>query len=398
MSLPVPPPDFRVVALIAVRDEEDILGASLEALHEEKIDFYILDDHSTDGSLESARSFEGRGLLGIEQLGGSGQYFSLRRIIARKEELSREIEASWFINHDADEFREGPWPGVDLRWSIYLVDRLGYTAVDFQVFDFWPTGEHYEAGTDPRGIFSSYRPNVEGNRLQIRCWKNQGGPLDLLSSAGHEAVFPVRRVFPIRFLLRHYPFRGFEHAAKKLFHTRGPRYDPEERAMGWHRQYEGIERPEDLRIPKEKLLRWNPLEARMGLWLMGRGDGREEEQKQFKTSILRERDLLGRSLDERNREVEKLSARLDEVEEQRRQLEKNSTEWQQESHRLRDSLESRSIALEEAEIRAERLAAEMEGRGRAIKDLEGRLRAMKHSLSWRITAPLRRLLHLMRGY
>lgn len=182
--------------------------------------------------------------------------------------------------------------------------------------------------------------------------------------------------------------------------------------MGWHRQYEGIERPEDLRIPKEKLLRWDPLEARMGLWLVGRGDVREEEQKQVETSILRERDLLGRSLDERNREIEKLSTRLDEVEKQRRQLEKGSTEWQQESHRLRDSLESRSIALEEAGIRAERLAAEIEElilrmkllhgeievRGRAIKDLEGRLSAMEHSLSWRITAPLRRLLHLMRGY
>jgi hypothetical protein len=60
----------------------------------------------------------------------------------------------------------------------------------------------------------------------------------LVESAGHEAGFAGRRIFPYKFVLKHYPLRGPAHARRKIFVDRRPRYSPEERAEGWHVHYD----------------------------------------------------------------------------------------------------------------------------------------------------------------
>jgi hypothetical protein len=45
-------------------------------------------------------------------------------------------------------------------------------------------------------------------------------------------------VYPFKFLLRHYPIRSQAHGERKVLVDRAPRWSPEERALGWHRQYE----------------------------------------------------------------------------------------------------------------------------------------------------------------
>ena len=57
-----------------------------------------------------------------------------------------------------------------------------------------------------------------------------------------EPVYESRRVFPYKFLLRHYPIRSQEHGLRKVFTERRPRWNPEERADGWHTQYDRIQR------------------------------------------------------------------------------------------------------------------------------------------------------------
>ena len=336
----------RIVALIAARDEADIIGPVLGDLVRQGIGVHLVDDASTDGTAEVAVAAAGAGLVGLERFEpDDSPTFSLRRIIARKQELAAELDADWFINHDADEFREGPFPGLDLRGSIEVVDRLGFDAVDFEVLSFWPlAGEEAASGEDPRPRLHHYQRQGGFNKLQIRCWRRRSGPLDLVSSAGHEAVFPGREVFPVRFLLRHYPFRSAAQAMRKL-RDRRARYDPGELEVGWHRQHDGLDVEANGFETPSGLCRYDPEAVRHGLWLETRHcearSGDPEAAALAHDSLKRESDLLGRTLDARNRELD--------------------TE------------------------RSRRLAAET------------RLRELERSLSWRATAPLRRCLDLLRG-
>src|SRR5207248_1505709 len=74
--------------------------------------------------------------------------------------------------------------------------------------------------------------------LQVKAWKNTGMPLDLAATAGHIADFPGCRVYPIKFLTRHYPLRSQRHAERKIFNDRLPRIEREVRERGWHNHYD----------------------------------------------------------------------------------------------------------------------------------------------------------------
>jgi len=235
-------PRLSVVAIVAAYNEVDVIPFCLEQLIGNGIDVYVIDNHSTDGTADLAAEYLGRGVLNVERFpaesSGNRGVFSYAAILRRKLTISQELEADWFINHDADEFREGPWPDLDLRSSIELVDRLGWNAIDFELLNFWPVDRDVRPGEDPRAVVRRYTRAEPYDLVQIRCWKRTEVDVDLESSGGHEVAFPGRLVFPIRFLLRHYPFRGRDHAHRKVFHERLPRFDPDERARGWHIQYD----------------------------------------------------------------------------------------------------------------------------------------------------------------
>jgi len=228
-----------VVALIATYNEADVIGWVVRDLIAQGVAVYVLDDGSTDGTVESLGPLVGHGVLAVERLPPSEPpTFSLARIMRRKEALARTLDAGWFINADADEFRESPWRECNLAGAIARVDTLGYNAIDFELLNFWPTHDEFRAGDDPRQAFPRYRRGDDWDRVQVRGWKNLGVPVDLASSGGHDVAFPERRVFPLRFVLRHYPIRGQAHGERKVLHERHPRFDAGERARGWHVQYD----------------------------------------------------------------------------------------------------------------------------------------------------------------
>ena len=228
--------NLRLLALLAVRDEADIIVPAVEHLIAQGAQVYVLDDGSTDGTAAALRPLLGRGLLHLERFpeeSGIDPAAAAARpwecLLRRKEQLARELPADWFIHHDADEFRESPWDGLTLADACARVGRLGGNAIDFTVLNFPPLDDNYRAGADlaAAGL----------DRLQIKCWKRQP-QVDLVSAGGHEARFPGRRVFPVRFLCRHYPLRGQGHAEKKI-RARRERFAPEH-DRGWHRQYDAL--------------------------------------------------------------------------------------------------------------------------------------------------------------
>ena len=263
--------DFSVVAIIAAYNEADIIEQVVSDLISQGIRVYFIDDGSTDGTVAAVEHHLGHGILGIERLvnpdhNGAPSCFDWERILRRKTQLATELDASWFIHHDADEFRESPWSHLSLRDAIQHVDALGFNAIDFMGLDFWPVHDDFRAGDDVRGTLTGYTELAPYDRVQVRCWK-KSSEIDLTSSGGHEARFPARRVFPLRFILRHYPIRGQTHGVRKVFQERRNRFRQEERARGWHVQYDQLQEGVSFLRDPSTLTAYDPDVLRLSLTL-----------------------------------------------------------------------------------------------------------------------------------
>jgi hypothetical protein len=316
---------LRVVAIIAAYNEEDIIGQVVGNLVQQGVLVYLLDHGSTDRTVTEVEPFLGRGLIGVERFPGEGSGpgdpapFPWTAILRRKEVLGEVLDARWVIHHDADEFREGPWSDVSLVDAIQRVDVLGYNAIDFELLNFWPTHDRFRIGDDPRQAFGFYEPGPAWDRVQIKCWKKTGARVDLVSSGGHEARFPGRRVFPLRFLLRHYPVRGQAHGERKVFRERVPRFDPEERKRGWHVQYEGLREGHRFIRDAAELTPYDPVSIRLLLALRHRG---VEELEEAVSASRRDVDELGKRVEGCERRIAGLELELAAAEREQRARER----------------------------------------------------------------------------
>jgi hypothetical protein len=265
---------LKAVAIIAAHNEADIIAPVVGDLIEQGLSVYLIDHGSTDGTAQAVERFLGHGLLAIEpfpfdRFPAAKDTFAWSDILTRKTEVAATLDADWIIHHDADEFRESPWEHLRLIEAIERVDRLGYNAIDFEVYNFWPTTETFRPGDDPRPLFRFSEPGRAWDKLQVKCWK-KGAPVDLVTSGGHDVMFEGREVFPLRFLLRHYPIRSQEHGARKVFRERRPRLLPQEVAQSWHLQYAPyVEGQSFLRDPNT-LTEYNGEVARLALVLNNR--------------------------------------------------------------------------------------------------------------------------------
>ncbi len=171
------PAGFRVVAIMSVYNEEDILGPTLQALIDDRIDVYLIDNWSTDRTHQIAEAFLGRGLIAIERFPDQPtSVFELSGLLSRVEAIAAGIPSQWFIHHDADERREGPWPGHSLRDALWAADRAGFNAIDHTVLNFRPVDNGFVSGTDYVEYFRQIRvrrharPAAAGESLEgCRC-------------------------------------------------------------------------------------------------------------------------------------------------------------------------------------------------------------------------------------
>jgi hypothetical protein len=238
-----PPASFSVVAFVTTFNEADLVASAIEQLNAEGAAVHLIDNWSTDGTWEIAQSFRGGGLVGAERFPAEGPTpsFEWRRLLGRVEELAATTSADWFVHVDVDERRQSAWPGVSLRDALWRVQQRGFNAVDHTVLTFPPVDDGFRPGVGPERHFRHFEfgRNV-GHFVQIKAWRHTRERVDLASTGGHEAAFEGRRVFPYNFLSKHYPVRSQAHGEKKVFSERQPRWSPEERAAGWHVQYDHV--------------------------------------------------------------------------------------------------------------------------------------------------------------
>jgi len=250
--------NFHVVALISAYNEEDIIVPCLQYLIKQGLEVYLIDNWSTDATVELASDLLGKGLLAIEKFPQNGppSCYVWKDILSRIEQLTKEIETDWFLFQDVDEIRVSPWPGLSLKDAVLKVDREGFNSIDHTVVTFYPVDNDFAAGADFETYFKYFEfSDRPGQFVEIKAWKNLGRRISLAGSGGHETRFDGRRTYPFRFLLKHYPVRSQAHGEKKIFKERKPRWLSQERDKGWHTHYDHIykghsflRRPEELEL------------------------------------------------------------------------------------------------------------------------------------------------------
>lgn len=222
----------RIIAILAVRNEELFMKRCLTHLFQQGIESYIIDNESTDNTVSIAEDYLHRGVIGIETYPYSG-FYEWASLLSIKEKIANTLDADWFIHHDADEIRYAPSDFTTLYDGIMHADSNGYTAVNFDEFVFLPTSCHesYEGKDYVKEMIYYYF--FEPKKLsRVNAWKNMGQKIDLVSSGGHVVNFLNRKIYPRNFIMRHYLALSHAHACKKYGNKL--QYKSSELKRGWH--------------------------------------------------------------------------------------------------------------------------------------------------------------------
>jgi len=393
--------DFTVIAIVAARNEADIIAQVIEDLIRQRIQVYLIDDGSTDDTVQEARRWLGQGLLKIETRPQS-DVFDWTGLLTRKQELAVSLQGDWFIHHDADEFRESPWPHLDLHDAIHRVDELGYSAIDFRVLNFRPTHDDFVPGQDVRSAFRFFEPAPRWDAIQVKAWKRQAATIDLASSGGHDVTFPDRRVFPVPFLCRHYPIRGQAHGTRKVFSERGGRLVKSELERGWHVHYTDVAVNARFVLDASSLQEYDASAMARELQASSRDTSwRQEAEAAVErlqaslTALATSTDLERRSLQAAILGLQRdLARRNSELEDLRTAM---AAERQKAVVQV-DAVRSELLAQQEA-LAARIRAAETEAAAYVLSlgHLRTELRALYASRSWRLTKPLRSIYSTVTG-
>lgn len=247
---------LKVCAIISTYNEEDIIEQVCLYLLQQGIDIHIIDNWSDDNTLSIVKDVGKKSKNLTYELFPDEKKsdYEWEKILKRKIEYAKVNNYDWYIHYDADEIRESCW-NSSLKEGIERVDELGFNAVDHSVVDFRPVQDGFNKDKDPEEYFKYFefgkRP---GHFSQVKAWKNiEGIDFDLSSSGGHAVSFEDIKIFPYKFLLKHYPLRSLKHMKKKIYKERLPRFENEKKELGWHTHYDKyLGKENDLKLWEEK--------------------------------------------------------------------------------------------------------------------------------------------------
>jgi len=242
---------MRIVAILTTYNEERFIAGCLENLFRQGVEVYLCDNGSTDQTVTIAERYQGRGLIGIEDIPRDG-LIHRRSLLERKEQLAVTLEADWFMHVDADEIHLPPRSDWTLAQAFTEVEKRGYNVVNFNEFTFIPTRESPDHDhPDFQKTMRWYYPFLPPSPHLMRAWKRQADRVELAWSGGHRIRFPGLQMDPEPFRMKHYLFLSKAHAIRKYVERR---FDPVQLAMGWH-GWRAKLRPEMIELPAQSELR-----------------------------------------------------------------------------------------------------------------------------------------------
>jgi len=231
---------MKVVAMLPVYNDEDIIHDVIEHLLSQGVELVVLDNNSTDNTYEICKKFSQRGLIKLNQLKTNSSFLQhLATILRMLYDMALVQSPDWVIRSDSDEFLESGIHGLTLKDAIAEADSDGFNLIQFNYFNFFMTDNDNESANSIREKLTYYSFQSD---FQYRAWKYSPG-IRIGSAGGHYPIFPDElkyKIYPRKFVFRHYPFQSEEQAKKKMRERmKGIKYNPETK-KGLNHKYKKI--------------------------------------------------------------------------------------------------------------------------------------------------------------
>jgi len=224
--------DIRLTAILTCRNAEATLARCLEHLAWHQSEIIVIDNGSTDRSVDIARGMVGGAVAKLCEDPYRGE-FDLTRQLRLKRNVINDIGAGWIIHADADEFLDTP-NGQPLRDYLRLWDKSDVVAFPCDEVMFLPLSD-----TDthtPENFQDTMQACV---RLAERDSKQRvfraTAPLSRwMSTGGHTVAGPNDPLAPISLRLRHYFGLSLDQIRSEYL---GRVYAPGDLGKLWHRTH-----------------------------------------------------------------------------------------------------------------------------------------------------------------
>lgn len=217
---------MNILAIVCARNELTYLRHVLPYLAGQRIDVVLIDNASTDGTVEAVADGQFPNVVHVEHFAYEG-HFDLGRQLQIKAAIAGQSDADWIIHQDADEILTAPngWGG--LRKHIELADAGGFNVVNFNELVMLPD----DPGVDDMLVNNTLFYFFEPRPLRLmRAWKRSAS-FSNLHSGGHILKGDDVCVWPRRMLLKHFIVRSQTHAYQKYLDRT---FSPTDLARGWH--------------------------------------------------------------------------------------------------------------------------------------------------------------------
>jgi len=204
---------MKIIGMLSTYNDEDIISEVIENLLSQGLELVILDNGSKDKTFDICKKFLDKGVLQlIQHKTDTYQFFIILRMLY---DMALRYSPDWVIKVDSDEFLESGNKNVTLKEAIEKIDSENYNLIQFDHFDFFMTDDDDEHANSIKKRLPYY--SCQGDFV-YRAWKYFPG-IRIGDAVGHYPIFPEGhqyRIYPKKFVLRHYTFRNKIQAEKKM--------------------------------------------------------------------------------------------------------------------------------------------------------------------------------------
>jgi len=202
--------------MISVYNDEDVIEEVIQHYIEEGLDLVILDNGSSDKTLEICKKYFAKGVLEIHQYLTQTFLYEQDTLFRILYDMALIHSPAWVILSASDEFLESGIKNLTLKEAIEKTDFEGFNLIQFDRFDFFMTDNDNENEKSIRKKMPYY--TYHGDFL-YRAWKYYPGIRISHPAVSHYPIFPDNlkyKIYPKKFEMCHYPFRGKQQAKRKI--------------------------------------------------------------------------------------------------------------------------------------------------------------------------------------